>query len=181
MKVIAISGHAGAGKDTFAKLLAKMLETYCANVLIVHYADLLKFICKTYFGWNGEKDEQGRKLLQSVGTDIIRKKDPDFWVDFVVKMLKLIGHKWDYILIPDARFPNEIKRLRDAGFFVRHYRVVRDNYENGLTGEQKAHPSETALDHTPPDVYVYNGGTLEELEATAYKAAFWIDSEAPLV
>ena len=54
------------------------------STLIVHYADLLKYMCKTFFGWNGEKDEFGRSLLQRVGTDCIRNVEPDYWVDFVI-------------------------------------------------------------------------------------------------
>ena len=179
MKVIAISGKARAGKDTFAGMLAKELSSYGAKVLIIHYADLLKFICKAYFGWDGEKDEAGRKLLQTVGTDVIRQKDPDFWVDFVVKLLTLIGEKWDYVLIPDTRFPNEIDRPREAGLNVQHWRVVREGFDNGLTAEQKAHPSETALDGVVPDVWIDNKGSLKYLAQVAGMSAFWIDSEAP--
>lgn len=176
MKVIAISGRAGAGKDTFAKMLSDALETYCATVLIVHYADLLKFICKAYFGWNGEKDAAGRRLLQTVGTNVIRDKDPDFWVDFVVKMLAYIGYKWEYVLIPDVRFPNEIDRLKAAGFDVQHWRVVRGDYDNGLSEEARMHPSETALDNVTPDVWIDNAGNLEELNEIAQKAAFFLDT-----
>lgn len=172
MKVIAISGHAGAGKDTFASMLATAIEMWGARVKIVHYADLLKFICKAYFGWNGVKDEYGRKLLQTVGTDMIRTKDPNFWVDFIVKMLKLIGDKWDYVLIPDARFPNEIDGLKAAGIDVQHWRVVRKNNENDLTDAQRSHPSETALDDVVPDVWIDNSGTLERLKEIAWNAAF---------
>lgn len=179
MKVIAISGHAGAGKDTFASMLANAIETWGARVKIVHYADLLKFICKTYFGWNGVKDEYGRKLLQTVGTDVIREKDPDFWVNFVVKMLKLIGDRWDYVLIPDARFPNEIDGLKAAGFDAQHWRVVREHYDNGLSEETRTHPSEISLDGVAPDVWIDNSGTLERLEEIAWTAVHFLNGGAP--
>ena len=71
MRIIAISGHAQNGKDTTANIIKKHLEERGDKVLIVHYADLLKFICTKYFDWDGQKDEKGRHLLQYIGTDII--------------------------------------------------------------------------------------------------------------
>lgn len=165
MRVIAISGHAQNGKDTTAAIMSRKLEDHGDKVLIAHYADLLKFICRTYFGWNGEKDEQGRQLLQYVGTDVIRKQMPDYWVDFIISVLKLFDGEWDYVLIPDSRFPNEIEKLRDSGFDVQHVRVVRHGFISPLTAEQQNHPSETALDNTVPDSYIINDGTLDDLDA----------------
>ena len=78
MKVILISGKARHGKDTLAGMMKEELERKSKRVLIAHYADLLKFICKNFFGWNGEKDDNGRALLQRVGTDVIRKQNPDY-------------------------------------------------------------------------------------------------------
>lgn len=164
MKVIAISGHAQNGKDTVAKILKESLEEHGETVLITHYADLVKYVCKTFFEWNGEKDEYGRHLLQYVGTDIVRTQKPDYWVDFVMEMLWFFGDNWDYVLIPDCRFPNEINRLRENGIDVTHLRIVRKNFVSTLTEEQKKHPSETALDNVTPDVMIVNDGTLHDLE-----------------
>ena len=49
MKVIAISGKAQNGKDTTAGLLKSALEADGYKVLITHYADLLKYICKQFW------------------------------------------------------------------------------------------------------------------------------------
>lgn len=162
MKVYVISGHAQNGKDTTGAMLKDCFERAGKKVLIVHYADLLKFICKTFFGWNGEKDEAGRTLLQHVGTDVIRKKTPDLWVNFVIYILSAFD-AWDCVIIPDARFPNEIHNLITAGFDVTHIRVIRGGFDNGLTEEQKNHPSETALDFYPADYCLHNNGGLEDL------------------
>lgn len=55
MKVIAVSGHARHGKDTVARMLQEQLQADGNKVLITHYADLLKYICKTFFMWDGQK------------------------------------------------------------------------------------------------------------------------------
>ena len=171
--IILISGKARHGKDTFAKFLKEGLESKGERVLICHYGDLLKFITKAYLGWNGEKDEEGRKLLQQVGTGLIREKEPDFWVNFIIKMLRFFGDKYDYILVPDTRFPNEVERMKQAfDNKVFHIRVVRPDYISDLTSEQLEHPSETALDNYVPDYEVLNDGTLKEFEEGVKADAF---------
>jgi hypothetical protein len=164
MKIIAISGKAQHGKDTIAGMLKRRLEADGYRVLIVHYADLLKHICRTFFNWNGKKDDEGRHILQYVGTDVIRQKRPDFWVSFVIDVLTLFPDDWDYVLIPDCRFPNEIECLQEAGFDVVHLRIVRTGFKSPLSVEQQVHPSETALDGVRPDYYIDNGGTIQELQ-----------------
>ena len=162
LRVISISGKAGAGKDTVGQVLKKKLEDQGYTVLIAHYADLLKYICKTFFDWNGEKDEAGRSLLQYVGTDVVRKCHPNFWVDFLIQMFDLFGDSWDYVIIPDCRFPNELHKIREAGYHATHIRVTRD-IESGLNEGQQQHISEMAMDHETPDYIVPNNGTIEDL------------------
>ena len=160
MKIICISGHAQHGKDTAADLLRWMLEANGNKVLITHYADLLKYICKAFFAWDGQKDEAGRSILQYVGTDVVRKKRPEYWVDFLVGIFELFGDNWDYVLIPDCRFPNEIDALKSYGFDVISMRIHRPNFKSSLTEEQKKHPSETALDDYEFDHVIENPGVL---------------------
>lgn len=145
-------------------MLKSDLEDHGERVLIAHYGDLVKYVCRTFFDWNGEKDDYGRNLLQYVGTDIVRAREPEFWVDFIIKMIQFFGDNWDYVLIPDSRFPNEVERLRETGFGVTHLRVERRNFVSPLTPEQQNHPSETALDNTTPDYLIVNDGSLRDLE-----------------
>ena len=144
------------------------------KVLITHYGDLLKYICKAFFNWDGQKDEAGRTLLQYVGTDIIRKKKPDYWVQFVADMLSFFPDQWDYVLIPDVRFPNEIEGL--AGFGPLHIRIVRPGF-NMLTEEQQKHPSETALDNYYSNwQVVMNDGTIDDLIRKAEVICWELDN-----
>jgi hypothetical protein len=167
VRVVCISGKARHGKDTVASYMKEELEKHGRTVKIVHYADLLKFICKEYFDWDGEKDEAGRSLLQFVGTDFVRKKKPSFWVDFVGDMLELFGAKWDYILIPDVRFPNEVLGMEERGFDVTHVRVVRPGMRPLLSDSQAMHESETAMDNSHPDMAVMNDGSLKDLKKSS--------------
>lgn len=173
MKFICISGKARAGKDAFGSLLYGSLTTKGKKCAIIHYADLLKFTCRMYLGWDGKKNEAGRALLQEVGTDIVRKQDKNFWVDFVANIAKFFGDQWDYIIVPDTRFPNEIERLEECGYEVCHIRIVRPGYESKLTDAQKEHTSEHAIEEAGliPDVVITNSGTLKDLAMTALQVA----------
>lgn len=157
MKIITISAKARNGKDFCANLIKQKLESRGNKVLITHYADLLKYICKTFFGWDGMKNTEGRTLLQHVGTDVIRQKNPDYWVNFLIGIFNLFPNEWDYVLIPDTRFPNENDLMKEY-FDVSTVRITRPNYDNGLTEEQQNHESEIALDNYNFDFYITNNG-----------------------
>lgn len=145
--------------------MADVLQKKGQCVLITHYADLLKYICRKFFGWNGEKDKTGRSFLQYIGTDVIRKQDPDYWVNFLRDMLLFFEGSWDYVLIPDLRFPNELTKLREAGFDVLHLKIVRDSQESELTTSQQKHESETAMDGFVPDILLNNDGDISALRS----------------
>lgn len=162
MKIICISGKAGHGKDTAAQFLRDQFELGENRVLITHYADLVKYVCRMFFNWDGLKNESGRELMQTVGTDIVRDEDPNYWVRFIADMMKFFGSAWDYVLISDTRFINEIEYLKEVGFDVTHMRVVRDEYMSDMPEEQQNHISETELDSYLADIYVHNSGSLSE-------------------
>lgn len=162
MRVITISAKAQYGKDYTAKLLKESLEDMGYSVLICHYADLLKYICKQFFDWDGQKNEEGRTLLQKVGTEGVRSIKPDYWVDFIIDILHFFPDEWDYVIIPDTRFPNEINKIKE-NFNMRCIHVSRPGFENSLTEEQRQHPSEIALDNYRFDFEVVNDGTPEGL------------------
>lgn len=173
MIIIPVSGKAEHGKDSFARFLCNEITSSGKTCLIFHYADLLKFICKQYMGWNGEKDQAGRTLLQFVGTDEVRAINNNFWVDYAIEFAKVFQHRWDYMIIPDTRYPNEIDSWKKVpGFDVRPVRVVRPDYVSSLTYEQLHHISETALDTYPFRLRVV-AADLDELR----QAAHWFASE----
>ena len=163
LKVCCISAKARHGKDTAAAMMAEYLESKGKRVLITHYADLLKFICTKFFGWNGDKDEAGRTLLQRIGTDVIGKKNPGYWAEFIVEILEFFKDDWDYVLIPDTRYPVEIFTMKE-NFETVTLRVERPGFESNLTEEQKQHASEVSLDSYRFDGIIYNDSTLEEFE-----------------
>ena len=169
MKVITFSGKAQHGKDTTAKYVKEVLEFYGKRVVILHFADYLKYVCKEYFNWNGIKDEEGRNILQRVGTDLARKNNPNIWVNVIKEFILAFETEFDYFLIPDCRFPNEIDLLKEEYYPVISITIRRDRFNNGLTELQKLHPSETALDEYQFDINVINHEGLDHVKNNAIK------------
>lgn len=161
------------GKDTFAQILKEELEKQNKSVLITHFADEVKFVCKNFFSWNGEKDEEGRKLLQYVGTDYFRNQvDQDYWVNRMVENIKAIQNypfiHYDYIIISDTRFPNEIEKFKTdykdiSCGFPYQLTTIRMVRELSLTSETTTHSSETALDGYRFDYIIINNDSIEDL------------------
>lgn len=176
-KVICISGKAQHGKTTVANLMKSCLEARDERVLITNYAGLVKYVCKAFFGWDGKKDDAGRALLQYVGTDIIRKKDPDYWVNFLLDMMAFFRDEWDYVIIDDCRFPNEIEEWELDDYDVIHIRVNRGVFNSPLTDKAKAHVSEHALDDVTPDFEIDNSGSISDLKDTVEHVVKWITGE----
>ena len=154
MEVLLLSGKSGSGKDTLANIMAQKLEDAGCRTLILHFADLVKYYCKAYFNWNGEKDEEGRSLLQKVGTTIMRGFDENYWTKIIGEFLAAVTpyEEFDCAFIPDARFPNEIEVVQDYNPQAITIRIERYNkygapYTNpNFTDEQLNHASEVSLD-----------------------------------
>jgi hypothetical protein len=162
-KVILLSGKAQSGKDSTANILVEKLP----NAIILHFADVLKFYAKQYFGWNGEKFGPQRDLLQWLGTNRVRKEMgwATYWAERVCDVIEILEDKFDYFIVADCRFPNEIsypkERLED--FDIISVRVIRKDFDNGLSEEQQNHESEVALDCCEFDYVIESESGLDNL------------------
>lgn len=163
-RIIGVFGHKRAGKDTFAKALASMLEEHFfeptvlrsfaaplydlvlsafsfpvrdINVLkrdeepfhftrhALEYVD--RFLAEAgldllsvsereqILSFSGLPTAQAlRRLLQYIGTDVVRKRSPSFWVDLCFQDLP--GDKT--VIISDGRFLSELNAVQQRGFTV---------------------------------------------------------------
>ena len=83
----------------------------------------------------------------------------------VINLATLVDDLVDYFIVDDCRFPNEIQAWKNNEKFSKNIttiRIERPGHENGLTSEQRLHPSETSLDNWEFDITVY-ANNLEEL------------------
>lgn len=150
IKIILFSGKAECGKTTASKMAMDSLTRLGYRVVKLSYAEYVKQTAKMLFGWNGEKDEAGRELLQWWGTDKVRAQSPDFWVDTVIRLVGVIDDMYDFVVIDDVRFENELNRW--GNYTTYSIRVERPDHISALTKEQLEHISETALDNYQFDI-----------------------------
>ena len=163
MKTILISGKAGHGKDTVAQLMKEELEKQGEKVLIIKFGDPVKWFAREYYNWDGNKNIQGRSLLQYIGTEMMRSYDEYYWGRIVSEFIAA-NKDFTYALIPDWRFYTEKEAVLAANKECYTLRVERPNFINpNMTEEQLKHISETELDHKSFDYIIYNNGSLENL------------------
>jgi dephospho-CoA kinase len=141
---IGLIGLAGAGKDTAARALLER------GWQCVGFADAIK--TKAYFlGWDGLKDERGRRLLQDIGM-AMRRFDENFWIHKAQNSMK-----GGPCVFTDVRFANEADFIRAEGGII--VRVVREGLEIG------EHESEAGQLAIRSDQSILNDGTIEHLHA----------------
>lgn len=174
LKVIGFSAKARNGKDASCTILKRKLEEQGKKVLIVAYANYLKYLVATYFGGTYKRTPENRTLWQREGTDKVRTREPDYWVNTVIDFAKVFGEDYDYFLLSDCRFPNEYKRWNKTDFDITSVRVERLGFENDLTPEQRSHPSETSLDNYNFDYYIRVENGLDKLEIEIDKFIEWM-------
>jgi hypothetical protein len=110
---IAFCGPAKSGKTT----AAEHLKCKYGGV-VLSFASRLKEDAYDY-GWNGIKDERGRRFLQELGK-VVRSYNPDYWVNNVRAQIEhgYAGERNENIFIDDLRFANEVDILRTLGFTI---------------------------------------------------------------
>lgn len=173
MKIIMISGKSASGKDTFASILRDELESKNKTVITIHFGDLVKYFAKEYYEWNGAKDEKGRALLQKIGTHQLRRMFPTYWGKVVSQFLASATHDFDYAIIPDWRFINELEMIDKYNSDILTIRINRYNpdgsaYVNpNMNSRQANHISECQLDNFNFEWIVDNIGTLGDLRYAA--------------
>lgn len=117
LHLVGIHGLAFSGKSTLATKLSIVLENKGYEVLRLPFAQPLKKIAHE-MGWNGKKDEKGRRLLQLLGTECMRECiDPDGWITLWMRHVKrqyrmlsevpIGGLKGLVVIADDMRFLNE--------------------------------------------------------------------------
>ena len=112
---IGIMGPAGSGKST----LAACLKCLIGEADVIPFAEPVKDVARL-MGWNGKKDEKGRRLLQILGTECGRDCiGEDIWVDAWAKKAGPVSNAGGVAIADDVRFRNEADRILANGRLVR--------------------------------------------------------------
>ena len=128
--IFGISGVARCGKDTLANNLKLKLERNGYPAIKLSFATALKeeldpFIQKQ-FGFSAFTEVQREKdlirpLLVCYGTEICRNKiDKNYWINRIKDRVKSCNENKVVVIIPDARYENEIKWIKEVGGYTIH-------------------------------------------------------------
>lgn len=149
LTIIGISGKAGSGKDYISQTYLKPNGFYQWSFVWHLKAWIIGKGEATYEQAFHTKPPEIRKLLQQEGTENGRMLyGEDIWPNTMLAWFQIINEHWgiNRFVIPDVRFPNEVKAVQNMGGKV--FRIFAPNRVAGsnLTDEARTHISETALD-----------------------------------
>ena len=156
---IGIAGPTGAGKTTVALALAEVAHAARYDVVRLPLAAPLKHIARNHFGWDGQRDERGRRLLQVLGTEAGRAYNPEIWLD---AWRAAAARAPAVCIADDVRFLNEATYFRRVGVLV---------HVTGRAAYSGTHASEVGPGCEPGDLYVDNSWPITALPYLA--AALW--------
>lgn len=167
--IIGICGSAYAGKTTVADIIR---DASTNPYTIIPFAKALKDMAKS-FGWDGKKDEKGRRFLQLLGTDVGRCYIPTFWVD---RWEDAVMNSFDsfsdaFVIADDVRFPNEVESVKGAGGIV--LKILADEEMRQQRAHDKgeklppAHASEVGIPDEDIDHVIVNNYGSTSLLRTA--------------
>jgi hypothetical protein len=166
--IVLISGVAGVGKTELSRILSeKLLEFPSLTVEKYSFARPLKYIAENYLEWDGQKDENGRRLLQNLGR-IGREYNQNVWVS---KMFQWLDRKSlfpvNFCLVDDWRFKNESEFIDKNPMFQTFTVRVIGREPILKDSELSNDSSETELRDLIPDYLIDNSGTINELTIKA--------------
>lgn len=147
--IFLISGRARNGKGTASKILKEKLEEKKFNVCEIQVMRTLKGYLKDYFGWDGKEETKPRKLLQQIGTDLIREKlnKPNFHLDRLLEDISILSNFFNVFIINDIRLPLEIETIKARFPNVVSINITREGYISPLEVSEQVHITELALNN----------------------------------
>lgn len=158
MILIGLGNKARQGKD----FVAKYMQEVDPEIKLYSFAKILKEYCRDnhdelLYKWqlaHQTKETPVHKadpiygcsaILQWYGTDIMRKKEPNHWVDALTNRLNADAP--EIAIVTDVRFPNEAEFIKENdGTLVQVIRRNEDGSQWLDSGRDPKHSSETALD-----------------------------------
>ena len=170
-KIYLISGKARHGKDTIGGYLKKFYELDNKKVIFSRAGKHIKFYAMEMTGWKGDEEDKPRKLLQELGTNVIRNKlnKSEMFIERQLDDIEIYAYFYDVIIVPDIRLPREIESVKEKFDNVVTIRVNRINFETNLTESEQKHSIETAMDSYQDYDYILTNDTLEKLEQDVYQ------------
>lgn len=161
-KIFILNGSGGVGKDTFVQCVKdytfRIKDKYVQHISSV---DKVKTAAKN-IGWNGEKDEKGRKFLSDIKMALSDYNDSPF--KHIENQVEAFRRESYYgVLFIDVREPEEIERAKKE-FGAQTILITSDRVE-----QVTSNMADAGVHEYQYDIIIENNGTLEDLFDSAIK------------
>ena len=154
--IFIINGMAGVGKDSFVNALNQIIPTLHVSIVgkVKQLAEVI--------GWDGKKDERGRKLLCDLKKITDEYDDRNFkYISDIVNQFKKGVFKQKVLCI-DMREPKDIIRAQKE--FGAKTVLIKRNVNNVTSNYADAATLNSNIIY---DVEIDNNGTLDDLKKIA--------------
>lgn len=150
-KVIVINGMGGSGKSTFVSLCHEIDP----RVIETSTVDFVKKIA-LQAGWDGVKDEAGRRFLSDLKDALERYDDvPNKKID------EFIESHPDNIIFVNAREPHNIT------YYQEKYSAISVLVKNPSVPQVQGNHADENVDNYNYNIVINNSGSLEDLKEKA--------------
>lgn len=166
MKLYVIGGKAKSGKNTCGEYLREELKNYGYKPCVMQITEPLYSYARNYFDWDMYQDEKPREFLQKMGIEIIKEKlhKEYFLLDRLCEDIEILSNFFDTFIITDARLEMEFVELKKRFSDVVTIKLERNNYDDGLTEEERGHVTETEIAKYQGFDYEFKNEGLEKLQ-----------------
>ena len=147
--IILIAGRAESGKSTLAEYLKLEYQKNNMKVIVSPYTKYLKKYIEEITNEKISETNKPRDLLQQISSKIIKEdlNKPNFFIDRQIEDIEIYSYFKDIVLIPDVRFPNEIKAIKEKFTNTVSIGITRKDHISTLTQEQQQDTTEISLDN----------------------------------
>jgi len=179
MKIFIIGGCAQSGKSTFGNLLKEELKDYGYKPCVMQITNPLYSYAENYFNYDPNRDQKPREFLQKMGIEIIKEKlgKKDFLLNRLYEDIEILSNFFDVFIITDARLINEFLSIKAKYDDVVSIKLIRRNYDDKLTEEEKNHITEKEISLYNDFDYIIENKGLDSLKEEALEIIHDIEVE----
>ncbi len=161
-----ISGKAQTGKGEAGKYLQEEYQKRGYQVCEIQMMRTLKGYLKDYFGWDGKEETKPRRMLQEMGTELIRERLglSTFHIDRLTEDIQILSNYFSIFIVNDIRLPLEIEEMKKRFPHVVTIHIEKENYQSPLTEQEASHSTEHALENYHLYDYEICNNSLEKLK-----------------
>ena len=179
MKIFVIGGVARSGKSTLGNLLKEELKDYGYKPCVMQITNPLYSYARNYFNYDPNRDPKPREFLQKMGIEIIKEKlgKQDFLLNRLYEDIEILSNFFDVFIITDARLIHEFLSIKAKYEDVVTIKLIRKDFDNNLSEEEKNHVTEKEITMYNDFDYVIENNGLDSLKEAALEIVHNVELE----